>query len=380
MRLLLLTYEYPPLVGGIGRYCATLAEGLVEMGHQVIILIPRSVEGADEVIRGVEVRCFPRSRGPFRSFVDAYRVYREIRVRRPHYVLATHGFSFAPLGLLGLLYRFPYALTIHGSDVRRYTSTQGLAGALRRWLFRRAIERAQRLICVSQFARRSLQSLSYVPSNKLHVVYSGLDLKRFAPSDERAVKRLRERFGLAGRLVLLTVARLVPRKGHDQVLHSLARIVPIYRDVHYLIVGEGPDRERLVEITKNLHLESHVTFVGRVPEEELNHYYDIADIYVMVSRQEGETVEGFGFAFIEASARGLPVIGGRHGGVPEAIVDGQTGFLVDPLDTDDLIQKLLALIEDPSLRQTLGKQGRERVLAEFTARRMAERTVEVLIR
>jgi phosphatidylinositol alpha-1,6-mannosyltransferase len=115
-----------------------------------------------------------------------------------------------------------------------------------------------------------------------------------------------------------------------------------------------------------------------VPEEELNHYYDAADIYVMISRQEGETVEGFGLAFIEASARGLPVVGGRHGGVPEAIIDGRTGFLVDPLDNDDLTRRLLTLIEDPLLRETLGRQGRERVLAEFTARRMAERTIEVL--
>ncbi|HEY75773.1 MAG TPA: glycosyltransferase family 4 protein [Thermoflexia bacterium] len=378
MRLLLFTYEYPPLVGGIGRYCATLVDGLVEMGHQVTVLIPRSVEGADEVVRGVEVRYSPRSRGPFRSFVDAYRLYREIRTCRPHYVLATHGFSFAPLGLLGLFYRFPYALTIYGSDVQHHTSTRGLAGALRRWLFWQAIGRAQRLICVSQFARSLLQSVSLVPSSKLYVVYPGLHHKRFTPSDEGAVKRLRERLGLADRLILLTVARLVCRKGHDQVLRSLARIVPLHREVHYLVVGDGPDKERLVRLTKDLHLEAHVTFVGRVPEEELNHYYDAADIYVMISRQEGETVEGFGLAFIEASARGLPVVGGRHGGVPEAIIDGRTGFLVDPLDNDDLTRRLLTLIEDPLLRETLGRQGRERVLAEFTARRMAERTIEVL--
>ena len=175
------------------------------------------------------------------------------------------------------------------------------------------------------------------------------------------------------------VARLASRKGHAQVLRTLAQLVPTHPTAHYLIVGDGPDEGRLRQMVRELGLEAHVTFAGYVPEEELNHYYDVADVYVMPSRPEGDTVEGFGLVFIEAGARGLPVIGGRHGGVQEAIVDGQTGYLVDPLDRDEIARRILELIEHPALRRMLGKQGRKRVLSEFTAPRMARRTIEVLL-
>ena len=380
MRLLLLTYEFPPLPGGIGRYCATLSKALGHEGHEVIVIIPRQIEGAESALRSVRVQCLPWRGGHSRYVIDAYRLYRAIRAYQPDGVLATHGFSLAPIGLLSLVHRFPFALTIIGSDVRRHASTEsGVMAAVWRVLTRRALECARGLICISEYSRDVLQSAFRVVSDKSHVVYIGLDGRRFAPADPERVCLLRKQLGLEGSTVLLTVSRLVPRKGHDQVLKALARIPAVHPTVHYLIAGSGPNETNLRRMVIELGLEPCVSFVGHVPEESLNDYYDLADIYVMPSREEGETVEGFGLAFIEAGARGLPVIGGRHGGVPEAVLDGKTGYLVDALDSNDLSRRIAELLEKPTLRRKLGEQGRKRALEDFTARSMARRTAEVLL-
>ena len=379
MRLLILTYEFPPLPGGIGRYCATLAKGLIGLGHEVLVFIPRQINGAESAVPGAEVRCVPRYQGPLRHFIDAYRLYQVAQFYDPDYVLATHSFSFTPVGSLSFVYNLRYALAIIGSDVQHYAAAKGATGVLRRFLFQRALRQAKALICISRYSGELLRAVLPIPPNKLCTVYMGLDEQRFIQSDEERVKFLREKLGLEGKTILLTVARLVPRKGYDQMLKALRRIVSTYPDIHYLIVGRGPDEARLRRMVRNLELVPNVTFAGYVPEEELNNYYDLADIYVMPSRQEGEEVEGFGLAFIEASARGVPVIGGRHGGVPEAILDGQTGYLVDPLNPDEIAKRVVELIEDPSLRQKLGEQGRKRVLEYFTARRMAQETIAVFM-
>lgn len=380
MRLLLFTYEFPPLIGGIGRYCRTLVQGLVDQGHEVLVLIPREIEGADGTVCGAQVRCLPQDRSPLHRFVDAYRLCRAIQTYQPDYVLATHGFSFVPVGLLGLIRRFPYALTIIGSDVQHHASVHKPTDVLWRFLFQRALNQAQKLICISRYSRDLLRSTFSVPAEGLHVVYMGLDEPRFARPSPEQVEDLRQRLHLRDQVVLLTVGRLVPRKGHDQVLRALAQLISTHPTVHYLVVGEGPDERRLRRMVTELGLEAHVTFAGYVPEEELNHYYDVADVYVMPSRPEGEMVEGFGLVFIEAGARGLPVVGGRHGGVREAVLDGQTGYLVDPLAPDEIARRISELIERPELRRMLGEHGRKRALSEFTAHRMVENTIEVLLK
>lgn len=378
MKLLLLTYEFPPLPGGIGRYCATLTRALTNQGHEVVVIIPREIEGADSAVANAQVECFSRRQGPARFFIDAYRLYQAIQGHQPEYVLATHGFSFAPIGVLSLTFRFPYALTIIGSDIQHHSSVKGITSVLRRLLFQRALDQAEKVICISQYSRDLLQSSFPVPSTKLYVVYIGLDERHLAEPNKERIEFLRQTGELRDRVVLLTVARLVPRKGHDQVLKALSQIVPTHPDTHYLIVGTGPDEGRLRGIVQDLDIESNVTFAGYVAEEALNDYYDLADIYVMPSKQEGEVVEGFGLVFIEAAARGLPTIGGRHGGVPEAIVDGETGYLVDPHNPSEIAERIVQLIENPGLRRKMGERGRKRVLEQFTAQKMARNTVRML--
>jgi phosphatidylinositol alpha-1,6-mannosyltransferase len=174
--------------------------------------------------------------------------------------------------------------------------------------------------------------------------------------------------------VLLTVARLARRKGHDLVLRALPLLGDI-ADLRYVIVGGGEDLARLEEIVRRNGLEESVIFAGRVPEHELPDYYRLCDLYVMPNREVTEvtdSLEGFGISFIEASACGKPAIAGRSGGTDAAVADGETGYLVDPEDPAELASKIRLLLNDPGLRAEMGRKGRERVERDFTWRQRAE--------
>ena len=146
----------------------------------------------------------------------------------------------------------------------------------------------------------------------------------------------------------------------------------------YVVAGEGPDRERLEALALRLGVADAVRFVGAIPNEELALWYSLGEVFVMPSRSEPPDVEGFGIVFLEAAACERPVVAARAGGVPDAVADGISGLLVEPNDEEGLARALIELLSDPARRADLGRRARERVLAEFTWDRVAERTLEAL--
>jgi phosphatidylinositol alpha-1,6-mannosyltransferase len=164
-----------------------------------------------------------------------------------------------------------------------------------------------------------------------------------------------------GPVQLLTVARLVERKGHMKVLDAMVELP----NTKYVIVGDGPMREKIEMRIAELGLVERVTIMTDVDDEDLPVLYADADIFVMPTTQSSVDREGFGIVYLEANLFGLPVVGTRTGGVAEAILDGKTGVLVDDT-TDDLVKALQALIDSPELRASMGSRGRVRVLEQFT--------------
>ncbi|NLB96282.1 MAG: glycosyltransferase, partial [Armatimonadetes bacterium] len=176
------------------------------------------------------------------------------------------------------------------------------------------------------------------------------------------------------RPVLVTVSRLLERKGHDVVLRALPRIAAAVPEVAYLVAGTGPREPVLRRLAGELGVAERVVFAGRVPDEELADYYGAADVFIHPNRElPNGDVEGFGIVFLEANAAGKPVIGGNSGGTPDAVVDGVTGFLIDPNDVDAVADAAIRLLTDRDLARKLGEQGRERARTEFTWERAVER-------
>ncbi len=160
----------------------------------------------------------------------------------------------------------------------------------------------------------------------------------------------------------MTIARLVERKGIEVVIRAMPRVLEAVPDAIYLVVGTGPQRGKLERLASESGLEGRVVFVGRVSDEELLYYYGACDLFVLLSRtlaDKGE-MEGFGIVFLEAGACGKPVIGGKGGGTSEAIEDGVTGLLVDPLDVNEIAGTIVRVLVDGELARRLGENGRKR--------------------
>ncbi|MBI4484266.1 MAG: glycosyltransferase [Acidobacteria bacterium] len=293
---------------------------------------------------------------------------------RPDTVLA---FTWSPCGVAARvcsgIFRAPYMVFAHGLDILE---------PLRSWKFRILMKRvlgdAQMVLPNSQFTARELLRLG-LPQRKIVVLPPGLDLSRFGdPVDTAPVL---EKYGLRGRRIILTAGRLVDRKGQHLVLRALPAVLQHFPDAIYCMVGDGPARERLRSLAADLGVLERVVFAGHVPEEDLCRFYSACDIFTMPSlplRDQGE-VEGFGMVYLEANAYGKPVVGARGGGAEDAIVDGETGLLVEPGEVGVLADALLKLLREPSLAREMGERGRRRV-AQFDWPRLADRLVEILER
>jgi len=251
----------------------------------------------------------------------------------------------------------PFVTYCHGEDIT-LTERSRFQPGLRTHIYMSA----DVVIANSDSSRRLLRKIG-VPDERIRKITPGVDFDVFRPAPRSA--RLIARYGLYGFSVLLTVARLVPRKGHDMVMQSVARLRRDFPRLKYLIVGKGPEEPRLRQLAAELNIEQNVVFAGLVPQQELADHYRLADVMVMPNRAENGDMEGFGMTFLEASATGKPVVGGRSGGAAEAVSDGITGTLVDPNDVEDLTAAIHELLSQPRRAATMGKAGLDRARSEF---------------
>lgn len=193
----------------------------------------------------------------------------------------------------------------------------------------------------------------------------GIDTDHFAPDSNSA--QLRKDLGLAEKKVIVSVGRLVHRKGQDVLIQSLPTILLKHPTAHILMVGEGPYRSELTKIVERLNLSDSVTFIGRIQYADLPRYICAGDLFAMPSRSRlaGLEVEGLGIVYLEASACALPVIAGRSGGAPDAVDEGVTGFSVDGTSTADVSSAVIELLDDPVRAKAMGEAGRTWTIANW---------------
>jgi phosphatidylinositol alpha-1,6-mannosyltransferase len=234
------------------------------------------------------------------------------------------------------------------------------------------LRRVDRFFPVSRYTGGVLEDQGVSP-DRITVVPNGVDSDRYRPGDGAAWRRAH---GFVDEPLVLTLCRLVPRKGIDTVLRALPAVARAVPNVHYVVAGNGPDRERLDTIVREVDMYRRVTFLGRV--DDVPACMSAADVFAMPARSEPPDVEGFGLVFLEANACGRPVVGARAGGVPDAIVPGETGLLVEPDDPEGLAEAIIELLQDPALATRLGKQGRARVEAWCSWDRVADKLLRAM--
>ncbi|MEU0081593.1 glycosyltransferase family 4 protein [Micromonospora tulbaghiae] len=370
-RTLLITNDFPPRPGGIQSFVHNLA---VRQQPGSVVVYASSWRGAEkfdadqpfEVVR-------ERTRVLLPTPLIARRAARLARA----YDCDTVWFgAAAPLGLLaaGLRRRAgirrAVALT-HGHEVG-WAALPGARSALRR--IGRGVDVTTYL---GEYTRarlaRVLDGLT-----ELRRLAPGVDVDTYHPEVDGG--RVRSRLGLADRPVVVCVSRLVPRKGQDMLIRALPEIRRRVPDAALLVVGGGPYRSTLEKLARQTGLERDVVFTGSVPSAELPAHYAAGDVYTMPcrTRNRGLDVEGLGIVYLEASATGLPVVAGDSGGAPDAVREGETGYVVGGRDVARLADRVATLLADRDLARQFGAAGRAWVEREWRWETQAQRMAALL--
>lgn len=363
MNILLLAWNFPPVRGGIEYVAAHLDSGLRAEGHDVTVLARHDPAGATT----------PGVRRPARPGLLRHQCFsliagwRRMRVA-PADLLVCAGIVNAPAAwLLARVFRRPWVVLAHGADLAR-------EGRLYRALTGFFFRRANGVAANSHDTRRRLEQSGCRPE-RLRVIHPGADAARFPALDPAARERLREKHGLAARRVVLSVGRLIRRKGFlnfiQDLLPEICRQVP---EVIYLVVGADATRslahhERLQDTirraVREMRLEQHVRLLGEVDDEILRELYYAADLFLMPALDIRGDVEGFGIVLVEAALAGLPAVATRVGGIPEAVADGRGGILCAPGDRGGLTAAVTGLLRDEAHRRQLAEGARTRALEEL---------------
>src|SRR3954447_7589722 len=358
--ILFITRKHPPSVGGMQKLSQSLTK---EVGR----LTPTST-----IYWGGSTLFVP--------FFVIYAFLRAvITVPRSNHVKLIHlsDALLTPLGLaLRALLRIPVVVTVHGLDVT-------YSNQFYQWLIPKCLQRMDKIICVSSYTRQQCIRRG-VPPSLCEVVPNGVNLAEF--TDHYTSQGMRNLQSAAvdclrGRKVLLTVGRLIERKG---VVHFLTEVMPRVlaqrQDICYLIIGEGPQRELIETRITSLHLGGHVVLLGRVDDDTLRAAYQVADLFVMPNIPVQNDIEGFGLVALEAAAAGRYVVASKLDGIPEAIVPGQNGTLLDPLDSEAFASTILDLLADDEKRTALGLQARKYVEDHYSWDIIARRYQQVFMR
>ncbi len=353
MPSLLVTNDFPPKLGGIQSYLFELWRRLPPDETTVFTTPHAGASDWDARQPFRVVRARPRVLLPTRALTrDVDALAREIRAD----VIFLD--PMLPLGLIGPRLRSaPYVVVVHGAEVTVPASIPVLrsrgAGILRG---------AAAVVAAGGYPAR--QAARLVGGDLRGVVVPpGVDAHRFRPLSDSERSATRERFGLDPvRPLVLGLSRLVPRKGFDVVVDAVAGMP----GVQLAIAGAGRDRARLERRARGNR--ENVRFLGRVPEAELPRVYGCADAFAMCCRDRwgGIEAEGFGIVFLEAAACAVPAVAGRSGGAHEAVVDMDTGYVVEPRDVDAVRSALTALCDDSELRSRMGRAARERAIGAYS--------------
>lgn len=364
MKTLLVSLEYPPFRGGVANYYGNLAH-YWPLGEQLSVLDNSRQELLD---LSKDFKLLPPWWRAFGS------INRKLTSGRFDYLLVG---QVLPLGTVAFILSWfrplPYAVFLHGLDL-----SSALHSFRKRWLAALIFWRAKHIICANSYvARLLIKAYSFLDEDKIKVINPGVAAGAPYVRPE-TILSLRQDYGLVDKTVLMTIGRLVRRKGVDNTIAALSLLDPKEKErIAYVVAGVGPEENYLKKLIRPEDKE-RVIFLGEISEEEKWQWLHACDIFIMPARHIAGDFEGFGIVYLEANICLKPVIAGQSGGVSDAVSDGHSGLLVDPDSPESIARAISRLANNKEERDLLGKQGQERALAEFNWEKQANKLLAII--
>lgn len=365
VKMLFITEKFPPSEGGSRVYyynlCANYPSGNV-------VVLTKKVKGYEDFDKNQKMKIIRKGKPlPNWKYYQIPRIILPLLLtiyltfkERVNVIHCGDDFPGAAIGLImKKIFGKAYVYYEHGEGNTWYKQFR-FQPKLRKIL----LKNADRIVAACTYAEEGVKQDLDEGQEKVFKITPGVDYKKFNPN-WRGEESLRP-LGLENRKIILTIGRLVERKGQDTVIRGMSKILAEVPDAIYLIAGRGPYEENLKRLAGDLGVEGQVKFLGFVPNERIPNLYSICHVFVMINRETTQDgPEGFGMVFTEASAAGKPVIGGKSGGTEDSILDGITGYRVDPLNVDEVASHIIKILKDEQLGKTLGRNGREWVERTF---------------
>lgn len=355
MRLLIFTLEYPPFKGGVAVVYGTIKKYWPE---------PENIFVLDNNKGKLISRILPK----YKWIPSIWRLWFYVKRKKIDHVIVGH---ILPLGIsafiLSKFMKIKYSIYLHGLDYNVAFKTERKS-----WIVQKILNNADKIICSNSYVAGLVKEEQGKKCEDKIIISNPTILPE--KINEGLAKQLKEKYQLEGKIVMLSISRLVKRKGFDHVLEVMPEIIKEVPNAYYFIGGGGPDEEYLKEKWQALpeDIRSHVQFLGRVTDEEKWAWLSVCDMFLMPSRKINGDVEGFGIVYLEANLAGKAVVAGNSGGVGDAVVNNVNGFLVNPDDKNEIVRAIIRLALDKELRCRLGVQGEKRALNEFSPKTQIE--------
>jgi phosphatidylinositol alpha-1,6-mannosyltransferase len=345
-KTLLVTIDFPPAMGGVAAYWDRVCSSLQSDKLLVLTNNPEAVHETAAVIKKQLLfkKIWPKW---LKGIIEIYKTYKQHDCEQ---ILVG---QILPVGSMALvlhrLFGIKYLVQVYGMDV-----LQAKNHSRKEKLAKKIIQHAQGVIVNSKTTGKIVEEFGVT---KYTVVYP--ITKPLPEVTQKEIEALKQKYNLQDKKIILSIGRLVKRKGFDKTLGAMKHVWQKYPDAVYIIAGDGEEREALEKMAEP-HKE-HVLILGKVSEQERNTLLATCDIFIMPSRKTHSDVEGFGMVYVEAHQYKKPVIAGNTGGAVEAVLDRKTGLIVDPEDIDAIAEGILELLDNPELAKQLGEAGKKRL-------------------
>lgn len=371
-KILILAGEFPPFAGGIANAAFNLANALAKKGVTVTVITPRYKGRHWEFDKAQPYRIFrlPLMRLRFFRMLPMTPVLLALTAKeRPKFVIAMRATREGiPAVVIKKLLGFPFFVFAHGLEFARF-NPNSITWQVCQYVY----EQAEAIMAISNSTKKLLLDRN-ISEAKIHTVNLGVSDQIFEP-----VEPLTKWNGqsLTGKQIILSVSRLIERKGIDKVIEAMPLVLKSCPNAIYIVVGDGPYRGRLEQLVHEKGVFDKVLFAGRVTD--IRPFYQTCDVFVLPTREgrKGD-IEGLGLVYLEAAAFGKPVVASLTGGVSDAVVANETALIVDPLDPKDIADAIVKILTNKELAQKLGQAGRERVLQEFTYDKVVEKVLSLI--